>query len=540
VGTYLPVPISPQVVKGGAKAALAGLKASGPQVEKALMKAAPGAEPMYISRPVGGYFPTTKTYTEPEKSKVDKLIQDAVKWAELDGVSAADKPERKAAIDFIDKKVRNYLTKEAGSVSDSVREALIDGRIKIPKNSALEERFPQALINAARNGDVTAMKQIEQELDKGHSVKSFIISDKVDSDAVKQGYKQNILEQMKLNPQIIPDSMLLRLAKNNADNLSPEKAKEVVANIRQKLSANPTLFNTVFEEKILRLLDKNPVSVLGKDDSKKYPTLYGGLFNRLQEVADKPEGIMALLKEAPITSVSQNLNDFNIVGQDLKDIARYAEMIPDIDRMDVPAVINKVIQLKQSSIDVEPLAKKAEDLVKAGKLVPAKISTFGTKAILPPDEAGFVWREVVNPVATKIQAKMLDNSIGGYALPGTYGSLGKGMAAMQRGEVRIFSLYDKNNQVISNVEYLTKKASGNRIKENELEPDTITQFYGDGPKTKNVPPSSHLPQVANLLEYLKPANVTYEIKSLLRQQRKLENAFPYSPWLEELLKPRRF
>ena len=86
-------------------------------------------------------------------------------------------------------------------------------------------------------------------------------------------------------------------------------------------------------------------------------------------------------------------------------------MIPDIDRMDVPAVINKIIQLKQSSMEVEPLVKKTEDLVKAGKLVPEKISTFGTKPILPPDAAGFVWREVVDPVATRIQAKMLNNSI---------------------------------------------------------------------------------------------------------------------------------
>ena len=236
----------------------------------------------------------------------------------------------------------------------------------------------------------------------------------------------------------------------------------------------------------------------------------------------------------------RDFTNFNILGQSLKDIVRYGEMIPDIDRMDVPAVINKIIQLKQSSMEVEPLVKKTEDLVKAGKLVPEKISTFGTKPILPPDEAGFVWREVVDPAATRIQAKMLNNSIAGYALPGTYGSLGKGIAGMQRGEVRIFSLYDKNNQVISNVEYITKKASGDRIVENGLQPDTITQFYGDGPRTKNVPPSSHLPQVANLLDHLKPANVPYDIKNLLRQQRGSENAFSYSPWLNELLGPYNF
>jgi hypothetical protein len=42
---------------------------------------------------------------------------------------------------------------------------LINGRIKIPKDTPLEEQFPQALINASRAGDVTAMREIENRFD---------------------------------------------------------------------------------------------------------------------------------------------------------------------------------------------------------------------------------------------------------------------------------------------------------------------------------------------------------------------------------------
>lgn len=58
-------------------------------------------------------------------------------------------------------------------MSDSVREALISGRIKIPKDSALEEMFPESLIKAARDGDVTAMKLIEKQLDQGTSITAY-------------------------------------------------------------------------------------------------------------------------------------------------------------------------------------------------------------------------------------------------------------------------------------------------------------------------------------------------------------------------------
>ena len=523
MGTFIDPTIAGRVARpvaqGTAKAMLAGVKAAGPQIEATLGKMAPAAAPMNIVRPSGGLFPSSKTYTEAPLSNLDELIQKTVKWQNLVEDTS---PERAAALKFLDTKVRNYFRTEAGSVSDRVREALIDGRIKIPKDTELEEMYPTALINAARAGDVTAMRQLERQFDKDLSIKSTkvgfeeapegsTITDEIV--ATRQGFKQNILEQMKRNPQLIPDEMLLRLTKKDVGKLTSTQAKDKVAEIRQKLAANPTLFNTVFEEKIMRMMADSPTDYIKPSAFEKFPSLYGNLKNALSQ----QEGIMALKEGAPFTDVEGTPK---ILGQTFKDITTYAQMIPpaELERMDVPEVINRVIQLRKANDGVEPMAKKAESLVSAGKPVPDNISTFGTKVVIPADDKGFVWREIVDPAATKVQAKMLGNSIAGYAMPGTYGKLERGASALISGDVRLFGLYDKNNQLMTNVEYITSTAKGRPIDKGDVAPNSITQFFGNGPKTGNVAPSDFGPQVVSLVNFLNPTSIPPTIRGILKEQ----------------------
>jgi hypothetical protein len=305
----------------------------------------------------------------------------------------------------------------------------------------------------------------------------------------------------------------LRLTKKDVGKLSSTQAKDKVAEIRQKLANNPTLFNTVFEEKIMRMMADNPTEYVRPESLEKFPILYGNLKNALA----RQEGIMALQQGAPFTDVEGTPK---ILGQTFSDIAIYAQMIPpaELNRMDVPEVVNRVIQLKKENMGVEPMVKKAESLISSGKAVPENISTFGTKVLIPADDKGFVWREIVNPSATKIQAAMLKNSIGGYSSPGTYGKLERGASALTNGDVRLFGLYDKNNQLMTNVEYITSKAKGKAIDEGKVAPNSITQFYGNGPKTGNVAPSDFGPQVAALVKLLNPASVPPTIRGILRDQ----------------------
>ena len=508
VGTYMPLPVSPSTVKAGAKAAAKGIKAAGPQIEEKLMKIAPAAEPMYISRPAGGVFPSAKSVNEPVISRLDKEIKDVAEWINLNPSPA---PERKAALNFLDTKVRDYFKKQAGSVSDPVREALIEGKIKIPKDSELEEMFPQALIEAARKGDTTAMRLIEQNIDKSSNIKSLKMQPGASSAGIaadtqaSEEFNQIILDQMKRNPNIIPDSMLLRLSKKNADKLSKSEAAQTVSNIRAKLADNPNLFNTVYEEKIMRMLKEDPVRAVTEESMKLYPSLYG----QLENVMNRREGIMAIQEGMPITDVSGMPK---ILGISLRQLTEYAEMIPpkELERMSVPDVVAKVIQLRAGAEGAKKYADKAEKLISAGKPVPENISTFGTTPIMQPDSKGFVWREITDPAATQIQAKMLGNSIAGYSRPGTYGTLGKGINALKNGEVRLFGLYNKDNQLVTNVEYITDKADKFKGR--------IPQFFGNGPKTGNVIPEDYPEQVYSLINYLNPTDIPPSIKELMQQK----------------------
>jgi hypothetical protein len=169
VGTYMPPPIPPSAVSGTAKAMMKGLKESGPQVESIMRKIAPAAEPFSILRPTGGEFATVKSMSEAPISRFDSTLAKLFE-------TRAD-PEYASVNKFFDTKFRDYFKKQAGSVSDPVREGLISGKIKIPKDSPLEEMFPEALIKAARDGDLTAMKLIEKQLDEGTQIKSYKKSD---------------------------------------------------------------------------------------------------------------------------------------------------------------------------------------------------------------------------------------------------------------------------------------------------------------------------------------------------------------------------
>ena len=498
VGQYMPPPIPPAAVSGTAKAMMKGLKESGPQVESIMRKIAPAAEPFNIVRPTGGEFATVKSMSEAPISRFDSTL------AKL--FESRAEPQYASVNKFFDTKFRDYFKKQAGSVSDPVREGLISGKIKIPKDSPLEEMFPEALIKAARDGDLTAMKLIEKQLDEATSIKSYKKSDvrEYDSDILASDeMRSSILQQMKRNPDIIPDAMLLRLAKKNASNLSPEKAAQTVADIRAKLKANPELFSTVYEEKIMRMMPERLTEVVTPEYMEKYPSLYGNVKN----IFDSRQGIMALKGAAPVLDVESPPRLF---GMTLNRMHELMQRLPEkeLERMDVPTVLNKVIQLDKVSNEVAGYANQAEKLISAGKAVPEKLTTYGTKPFTTADEQGFMWREITEPDAAAIQGKLLGNSIGGYARPGSYGSLSKGRTAIDNGEVRLFGLYDKNNQLMTNVEYVTNKA--------ETLKNSIPQFYGNGPATGNVSPDNFVPQVVELINKLNPDNIPPSIKQLLR------------------------
>ena len=520
IGTYdmgvAAAPVGKVLAKGAKVAAPVVAESLATSMAKKGERAAPSllqmipdvSQPFNIVTPSGRVFLSTKTAAEEPLSNLDKGIKGAIEWTNL-----VDNPEAQPAVNFMDKKVREYFKNRAGTVNDEVREGLITGRIKIPKDSPLEEEFPQALIDAARKGDVTAMKVLESKLHKEMDITSTIktkdyTTGREAERAASENTRLAILEQMKNNPNVIPDSMLLRLAGKDIATMPTKEAAAKVAEIRAKLKENPNLFNTLFESKIGRLIPDNTVKAVSEDTLDSYSSLYPALTN----ASKKQEGIMALNQNAPITDISSRPT---ILGLSLRQLMAGAQDIPakELDRMSVPDVINRALQTQVKSNQAAELSKKAERLVSAGKPVPEEIATFGTKEFLPKDAQGFVWREVVDPHATKIHSALMDNSIKGYSERGTYGSINKGMSAVQNGEVKLFGLYNPEGQLVTNVEYITPKATGETGVKRR---NTITQFYGNGPRTGNVEPANYIPQVESLVRHLNPDDIPYSIKQLFK------------------------
>jgi hypothetical protein len=465
----------------------------------------------FIRRPAGGVFPTAKGPDEAPVSALDIAMGKTLE--SLDYVQAT--PEAKEATkQFFNTKMFDYFKTKASSVSDPVREALINGRIKIPKDTPLEEQFPQALLSAARAGDVTAMRDIENRFDTMMGVKSYRVKQAGEgyegSTVAQEGFNQTILQQMKANPSVIPDEFLLRLAKKDVSKLSKQEQATEVATIRQKLADNPTLFSTVFEPKIARLLEEKSVESITPDFLARNENYYPALAN----AKSRQEGIMALQADVPITDLESRHRLPDMFGMDYSTMVEQAtKMDPkELARMSVPEFLAKAVPAIAKEKDFERKAEKVESLVKAGKPVPKEIGQFGTKEFLPTDQNGMTWRELTDPQAAIVQSHFLDNSMRGYAKPGTYGSINKGSTALKDGEVRLFSLYDKDGNAVTNVEFVTPKVANNPDHKNKA--NTITQMYGNGLRTGNVAPEKYPAQMLDLVNALQPKNIPPSIKQL--------------------------
>jgi hypothetical protein len=499
-----------------ARAAAAAGQATG-RAAKELMKdfqgynrqlAAPGAS--YVSRPAGGEFPTAPVGRTP-RSSLDNYIENLADSVRDRNEFALPSEKSEAAVEFFDKKLRSFFRSQAGSVSDPVREAIISGKIKFKKDTPEEEMFPQALIDAARKGDVTAMRALENTYDKSMGVKAYRLRPEGEgyqgADDAQAAYKQSILAQMKATPTIIPDAMLLRMTTKNADTLPQAEAAKRVADIRAKMAENPAYFSVVLEPKMERLLAENPMESVTKANVESFPNLYRAIDYTVKNPGT--QGIASLsAAERPVLDIfGSYLNPLGLRDRDITDVISDLS-VKDLKQMSVPEFFAKALVHKSRTSELDSYVEKAGQLVRANAPVPPKIAFYGTKEFMPPDAQGMQWREITDPMATRLHGEMLGNSIGGYSRMGTYGALSKGRASLDDGQVRLFGLYDKDNRLVTNVEYVTPEVKA-------YNSNAITQFYGNGPRTGNVAPENYLPQVDAFIRKLNPDKLPPSISKLL-------------------------
>lgn len=531
LGSNLVNPAAP--VRGAVKVAEKTGEAA-KMLAKTIAEAKPGpafgsrAAQLGIVRPSGGLFPATKPADataagfEPI-SRIDDVFVELRK--SIENKTDGNVESREASLKFVNNKLLDYFRTKAGSVGDPVREALITGKIKIPKNSQLEEDFPQALIDAAKKGDVTAMVAIEKKLDKDLNIKAF--RKKQDNESVQkteeesQKFTNFILQQMQESPGNIPDSLLLRLAKKEASKMAPGEAAALVKKMRQEMADNPNYFSLRLEPSIQRMITKDPdfklESATGSDIQK-----YGNnIFKALKEAEKTKEGIMALSNDMPITDLTYRYPAFTLLGINSNDLPKIITKInpEELGRMGVPEFLNEAIKIKTKINEFEKIKNTLEKLINKNNFnFPKEISLYGTQPFLETSK-GFTWREVIDPDATVLQGQMMDNSIGGYSRSGTYGAVRNGRAALEKKDVRIFSLYGPENTPLVNAEYITpsyvRKVDPSTGDPTGPAPNSLHQITGNGTRTKNAEPKDYGLPIFELMEKLGTDKIPYNIGAIV-------------------------
>lgn len=287
----------------------------------------PGAS--YISRPPGGYFPTSrgmaeKTVEEINNTKLSDLPEEFVTWLNADdrqkasflglgpkkeslgekynrwktetgrkdytfgvlsNVDMSLQPvlkkitelepgeKRDALFQMFNQKAKDFYSKQAGSVQDPLRTDILSGKFKFDEKSQMGDVFPQVLIKQAAQGNLQALRLLEKEYDRMFGIEA-VIPYRAGQPAPFAGtLKSQIIESVRDNLNTIPDNQLLAYA-GKKPLPGPNGVAEAAKEVRQKLKENPNLFSTVLEPNIERTIFAREETVPDLRMAR-YPGLYG-------------------------------------------------------------------------------------------------------------------------------------------------------------------------------------------------------------------------------------------------------------------------
>lgn len=287
----------------------------------------PGAS--YISRPPGGYFPTSrgmaeKTVEEINNTKLSDLPEEFVTWLNADdrqkasflglgpkkeslgekynrwktetgrkdytfgvlsNVDMSLQPvlkkitelepgeKRDALFQMFNQKAKDFYSKQAGSVQDPLRTDILSGKFKFDEKSQMGDVFPQVLIKQAAQGNLQALRLLEKEYDRMFGIEA-VIPYRAGQPAPFAGtLKSQIIESVRDNLNTIPDNQLLAYA-GKKPLPGPNGVAEAAKEVRQKLKENPNLFSTVLEPNIERTIFAREETIPDLRMAR-YPGLYG-------------------------------------------------------------------------------------------------------------------------------------------------------------------------------------------------------------------------------------------------------------------------
>jgi hypothetical protein len=193
----------------------------------------------------------------------------------------------------------------------------------------------------------------------------------------------------------------------------------------------------------------------------------------------------------------------------VKNLINSGEIRPaQLSKLAIGDAVERIHQRDKASGPFYEVYKVASEMTKSGGPLergvplPKEVSQFGTAEFLPL-ESGYQWRRIVDPRATEVQAKMMANSISGYNKNiHSYSQFEHPAEALRNGAVELYALYDPSGKVVTHVEYVRDRKSGDKTTKDE-----ITQVLGNGPRTGNEFPENYMEQVKQLIDKLGPKKV---------------------------------
>jgi hypothetical protein len=299
--------VGPVVEKGVAAVG----KEAARQVERGMFNEGPlrgiTPQPMYISRPPGGYFPTSrgmgeKTAEEINNTKLSDLPEDFVSWLNTDdkqkgsflglgpkreslgekynrwktetgnkdytfgilsGVDKSLQPvlkkitemesgeKRDALFQMFNQKAKDFYSKQAGSIQDPLRADILSGDFKFDMDSKMGDVFPKVLVKQAAQGNIQALRLLEKNYDDMIDIRATVPYRQGQPVPAASTLKSQIIESVRDNINTIPDSQLLAYA-GKKPLPGPDGVAKAAKEVRLKLKENPNLFSTVLEPNIAR------------------------------------------------------------------------------------------------------------------------------------------------------------------------------------------------------------------------------------------------------------------------------------------------
>jgi hypothetical protein len=421
----------------------------------------------YAVKPTGGAYMA---------QHMDSNMGDYVKNLEKEAAKIA--PDRPDLAEFLRNKTLPYLTKNYGTTNDPVREAILNGQMGLSQFDA--KYLPEGLVLAAARGDKKAREALETTHDvrtglRGHVYDLSPNAPYIPSDVLRQQERLKMLEQG-YTGATTPKLYFMGETEAKSAARDPRMDDYYFG----QLGVSPS-YNGTPEGLKYSLANKQPVYDLGQSD-------HSGLDYMI------PENVVSALSSVdPKKLKNSSFADALIQGNNNIHSGLYKPHMKEADKW------YKAVDEGDKEVAMK---------------YPKEASLFGMSDPVVTDAKGFTWRKVIDPDATRIQSQLMNHSIEGYAYPKPYRysgaeKLGSNNArvSLLNGDVELYSLYDKNGHVVSNLEYLPKQRE-------------IFQARGNGVLTGNDEPVNYADQVFDLVEHLDPTEISNSVKTLLRANNK--------------------